>query len=72
MSKAMSLAEALPLEQKRVRGLVKIYRDPILNGTGGLAAALMEKCLELAEKASAEQDTVAMLTAYNELKSYEV
>ena len=69
---SLSLAEALPIEQARVRKLVTIFRDPMVKGAGEMAARLMEGCLALAEKASAEGDTVGMITAYNELKSYTV
>ena len=69
---SVSLAEALPLEQKRVRELVKLYRDPMLKGNGEFAARLMEECLALAEKSSAEGDIAGMITAYHELKEYKV
>lgn len=67
---SLSLAEALPLEQKRVRKLIEMYRDPLLQGAGEFAARMMEIDLEEAEKASAEGNTIGMLKAYNELKTY--
>ena len=33
-----SLGEALPKEQARVRELILQYRDPMLQGTGNIAA----------------------------------
>lgn len=71
-TESRSLAEALPLEIERVKELIKLYEDPMLKGAGDLACALMKMDIDKAEKATQEQDTVAMLRAYQELKTYEV
>jgi len=71
-TRSLSLAEALPLEIERVKKIIKIYKDPILKGAGRLASTLMEIDVSKAQEAIIEQDTVAMIRAYNELKNYEV
>lgn len=64
-----TLGEALPREMERVRALILTYRDPLLNGAGNLAAALMEASLRRADKAVMSGDVAAILQAYNDLKS---
>lgn len=66
-----SLGEALSKEQARVRKLILQYRDPMLNGSGNLAAMLMELSLKAADEAIICGDIVAMIQAYNDLKGYE-
>ena len=66
-TRSRTLAEALPMEQARVRELVRIYREI---PAGVFAATMMENSLRAADKASAEQDTVAMLRALQDLQSY--
>lgn len=70
-TKSLSLAEALPIEQERIRNLIKRYKDPALKGAGDLGAAMMQADLEKSEVATKNQDTVAMIRCYNELKTYE-
>ncbi len=65
-----SLGEALPKEQARVRDLVLQYRDPMLNGAGNIAAAMMEQSLKVADQAVMSGDCVAMIQAYEDLKGY--
>lgn len=65
-----NLGEALPKEQARVRELITQYRDPILKGTGELAARMMELSLQEADKAVMSGDVVAMIAAYQDLKGY--
>jgi hypothetical protein len=65
-----SLGEALPKEQARVRALILQYKDPILNGAGNFAAALMEQDLQKADKAVMEGDTVEMIRMYQKLKDW--
>jgi Lar family restriction alleviation protein len=67
---ALSLGEALPLEQARVRNLILQYRDPELNGAGAIAAAMMEQSLRAADAAVMSGDIVAMIEAYRDLKEY--
>lgn len=67
---SLSLAEALPLEIKRVKEIIEMYRDPVLNGVGELAAHLMEMDIQKAEEATLNWDTIKMIRAYNALKEY--
>jgi len=67
-----SLAEALPREIDRVREIIKEYEDPMLNGAGQFAAAMMKGSIKLAEKAIMEGDVVQMLSCYSTLKEYEL
>lgn len=66
-----SLGTALPKEQARVRELIGMYRDPMLNGSGNLAAMLMEQALRNADQAVMSGDVVAMMRCYEELKGFE-
>jgi hypothetical protein len=65
-----SLGEALPKEQARVRRLILRYRDPMLNGAGNMAAALMEQDLQKADKAVMEGDVVEMIRCFENLKGW--
>ena len=67
----MTLGEALPKEQARVRELILLYRDPELKGAGNLAAMMMEQSLKAADQAVISGDIVAMMRAYEDLKGYE-
>lgn len=70
MSESMTLAEALPKEQARVRALILQYADPILGGSGVFAMQMMEAALQATDNAVINADTVAMLRCYEELKGY--
>jgi hypothetical protein len=66
---SISLAEALPIEQARVREIIVQYRSV---GPGGIPAAiLMEADLRSADTAAASGDVVAMMQAYEELKGWQ-
>jgi hypothetical protein len=65
----MNLAEALPIEQARVRDILPVY-DSI--PAGAFAAAMIRQSLAAAEQAAASGDVVAMLRAYEDLKGYEL
>lgn len=65
-----SLAEELPKEQARVRELIVMYRDPVLNGAGNIAAAMMEQSLAAADRAIISGDVIAMVRCYEDLKGY--
>ena len=65
----MNLAEALPIEQARVRALIKIYKEHCGN-SGVFAVALMQNALNATERAIAAGDTVKMLACYQELQSF--
>lgn len=63
-----SIAEQLPIQQARVRDLVKTYRE--IGPAGEPAALMMEHDLALAEKAAASGDVIAILRAYHALLDY--
>jgi hypothetical protein len=66
-----SLAEEIPKEQARVRELLAQYKDPLLNGAGTFAAAMMEKSLADTDRAVISGDIAEMIRCYNDLKGYE-
>ena len=67
-TKSTSLGEALPAEMARVRDMIPIYLE---SGPGAVfAVAMMRASLDAAAKAMAENDVVAMLRAYEDLKGY--
>ena len=66
-----SLGESLPKEQARVRELILRYQDPMLNGAGRYAAALMEADLKTTDMAVMTGDVVLMLQCYQKLKEWE-
>ena len=65
-----SVGADMPNEQKRVRDIVTMYRDPALGGGGNATARLMERDLEEAEQAMASGDVVRIVRAYAELKTW--
>ena len=64
----MNLAEALPVQQKRVRELIEIYQE--IGPVGGFAIAMMKRSLSNAESAAASGDVVAMLRAFQDLQGF--
>lgn len=62
-----TLGDALPREMTRVRNLLPHY-DAV--PMGFIAAAMMRRSLDLAQKALAEGDVVAMISCYEDLKDY--
>jgi len=66
-----TLGDALPQEIARVRD--EVLPEYIAIGpAGAIAAALMRQSLDLAAKAMAEGDVVAMMRACLELKGYKL
>lgn len=65
MATAVSLAEAFPAEQERVRDLLSVYETI---PTGGFGAMMIRDVLKRAEQAAASGDVVAMLRSYEELR----
>lgn len=69
-----SLAEAYPLEQKRIRGLLafcneQVAKDPKTNaGLAFYARMILEPVLEIADKAAADGDVLGMIRAYQAMK----
>jgi argininosuccinate lyase len=67
----MNLIEGLQEEIKRVNEIIKEY-DELPSGAGAFASAMMKGSIKIAEKAIANMDTVAMLSAIKDLKEYEL
>ncbi len=61
-----SLAEALPEEQKRVREILGHCKE--VGPAGLFGVAMIEKSLEMADKAVMSGDVTQMIVAYNDLK----
>lgn len=61
----MTLADAIPREQARVREVLGHYKE--LGPVGAFGAAMIEKTLRDADRAIMDDDIVAMIKVYNEL-----
>jgi hypothetical protein len=68
--KSNSLGEDLPRVMAHVRDNIMPQYQAI-GPAGGFALAMMRRDLDLAAKAMAEGDVVAMLAVYQSLKEYE-
>jgi len=62
-----SLAEALPKEQARVRRVLAIYKS--IGPAGAFGAAFIEADLAAADRAVMSGDLVAMIQAFETLKT---
>lgn len=62
-----NLIEGLHKEMNRVRELITEY-EMLPDGVGFMGASVMKACIKQAEKAMEENDIVAELRAYEELK----
>lgn len=65
-AETVSLAEAYPVEQARVRELLGVYKS--IGPVGTFGAMMIERVLQRADSAAADHDTVAMLRSYQEMK----
>ena len=65
-----NLMQGLLDEIDRVEDIITEYKDPLLKGSGELAASFMEVTIQTAKDSIAEGDTVKMLYAYNELITF--
>jgi hypothetical protein len=65
MSESLTLAEAYPKEQARVREVLELYKAI---PTGGFAAVWIADLLRRAEKAAAENDTAGMVACFYKMK----
>ncbi len=66
-----TVGDALPREMARVRDeVMPAYQE--IGPAGGPALAMMRRDLDLAAKAMAEGDVVAMISALKELRGYSV
>lgn len=71
MTNTETLGDALPTEMARIRDVVMpAYAD--IGPAGMFALAMMRRDLDLAAKAMAEGDVVAMISAYQALKDYKL
>ena len=61
-----SLAEAYPKEQERMRELLEQYKE--IGDPGIFAHTMLSDLLKRADKAAAEQDLVAMVQTFEEMK----
>jgi hypothetical protein len=61
-----SLAEALPVQQARVRKILGHYKE--IGDAGAFGAAMIEHSLSKADKAVMSGDINAMIAAHEELK----
>ncbi|HWV44910.1 MAG TPA: hypothetical protein VN039_02605 [Nitrospira sp.] len=69
MSESMSLAEAFPLEQARVRVVLGHYKE--IGPAGMFGAAFIEQDLREADAAVASGDVIRMMRSYAKLKDIE-
>lgn len=65
----VTLAEAYPREQARVREVLGYYKE--IGPAGTFGAAMIENVLQRADQAAAEQDLAAMLRSYREMQEIE-
>lgn len=65
-SKPRNLAEALPVEQARVRKVRDTYCE--VGPAGFLGTVIIDRALERAEHAVASGDVIAMIRSYEELR----
>lgn len=71
MSEQKTLGDALPAEMARVRDeIMPVYQS--LGREGMPALLLIRRALDVAAKAMAEGDVVAMIAAYQDLKGFEL
>lgn len=64
----MTLGEAFPIEQARLRMMLGHYRE--IGPAGAFGAAMIEDCLRRADRAAIEQDVVAMVRLYQEMQGF--
>jgi|WetSurMetagenome_2_1015567.scaffolds.fasta_scaffold1130250_2 hypothetical protein len=67
----MNLIEGLQTEMDRVRSIIEVY-DSLPKNAGVFASAMMKVSIKNAEHCIATGDTIAMITALDELKLYEL
>ncbi len=64
--RTISVGEAFPLEQARVRELLSEYN--LIGPAGMFGAAMLEQALQRADQAAISGDVTAILRSYKELK----
>lgn len=70
MPEPQNLMDGLLSEMNRVREIIKEYES--IGQPGAFAAAMMKGSIKLAEVSISENDVVKMLSAYGDLKAYEL
>ena len=65
----MTLGDAFPIEQARVRVILGYYHE--IGPVGRFGAMVIEDVLRRADKAAIEQDLPAMIAIYQEMKEIE-
>ena len=65
----ITLGEAFPIEQARVREILGYYKE--IGPAGAFGALMIEQVLQRADKAVVEQDIVAMTRVYKEMLEIE-
>lgn len=70
MKKVKTLMDGLFEEMNRVREHIAEY-ESLPNGAGIFGAAIMKDTIKMAEKAISDNDVIAMLVQYEQLKTYE-
>jgi len=70
MEKTKNLMEGLLEEMNRVRELISDYEE-LPNGAGMFGATIMKTNIKRAEKSISDNDVVAMLRMYEELKGHQ-
>ena len=70
MEETKNLMDGLLEEMNRVREIIAEY-ESLPNGAGGFAAAIMKADIKRTEKSISDNDVVAMLREYSQLKTWE-
>lgn len=65
----MNLIEGVQAEMNRVRALIPIYES--IGPAGTFAITMMRAAITEGERTIAEDDTIAMMAAYESLKGFE-
>jgi hypothetical protein len=65
----MNMIEGLHKEMDRVREIITVYEETA-GQAGAFAIGMMRHSIKSAEQAIAGSDTIAMITAHEDLKGY--
>ena len=71
MAETKNLMDGLLEEMNRVREIIAEY-DSLPNGAGAFASAMMKGNIKMAEKSISDNDVIAMLKQYEQLKTWEL
>lgn len=70
MTDVTTVGDDFPVQQARVRELIRVYRE-LPNRVGTFGAIMMEGVLQRADEAAISGDIVAILHSYDEMKGCE-